>query len=701
MCGLAGFFSPESVTADDSRSQLKAMTDAVMHRGPDGDGFWSDSSAGIHLGHRRLAIVDLSPAGAQPMVSAKGRFVVAFNGEIYNHIELRNELDIAATGPTANGAALSPLPAWRGHSDTETLLAGFEAWGVVPTLQRAVGMWAFALWDRQQNTLTLCRDRLGEKPLYFGYAGSTFLFASELKAIRVHPSFAQASPALSDAAVRAFMNRSYVPTPMCIYLGFAKLAPGTTLTLPLDALRGKRCDVHEIASQQWWGSAHEVGRPHGGSNHDGHQKVADGPKPIAYWSIAAAAQRGRDEPFSGSFEDAVDELDRLLKQSIRLQLMADVPVGAFLSGGVDSSAVVAIAQSISSRPVQTFSIGFTDPRYDEAPFAMAVARHLGTEHTELYVTPEMAMDVIPKLATLYDEPFADSSQIPTYLVSQLASQHVAVSLSGDAGDELFLGYNRYVVAEKLWGRIARVPVVLRRGIAAAMKSVPVDAWNAMYRPAAALLPPVWRMQLPGDKAQKLASILGLADAAAVYERLVSTGDDRILSSLSHAQRLRPEEGSAQRSHNHLPTRFAIADLQTYLPDDILTKVDRASMAVSLESRVPMLDHRIVEFALSLPPEFKLSGGHTKRVLRELLYRYVPRNLIERPKMGFGIPVGEWINGPIKVRSDAIFGRIHEPMQSAVQTVLSEHRSGQNNQAGPLWNALMFRGWEESVGRSSP
>jgi asparagine synthase (glutamine-hydrolysing) len=701
MCGLAGFFSPESVTADDSRTRLKAMTDAVMHRGPDGDGFWSDSAEGIHLGHRRLAIVDLSPAGAQPMLSATGRFVIAFNGEIYNHIELRHELDRAVSVPTANSTAVAQPPAWRGHSDTETLLAGFEAWGVVPTLQRAVGMWAFVLWDRQQKTLTLCRDRLGEKPLYFGYAGNTFLFASELKAIRMHPSFAQASPTLSDAAVRAFMKYSYVPTPMCIYQGFAKLAPGTTLTLPLAALHGKQCDVHEIASHRWWGNAHEACGSQSGSSDGGDEKAATGPKPIAYWSITAAAQRGRDEPFSGSFDDAVDELDRLLKQSIRLQLMADVPVGAFLSGGVDSSAVVAIAQSISSRPVKTFSIGFTDPRYDEAPFAMAVARHLGTEHTELYVSPEMAMDVIPKLATLYDEPFADSSQIPTYLVSQLARQHVTVSLSGDAGDELFLGYNRYVVAEKLWGKIGRVPMVLRRGFAAAMNSVPAGAWNAVYRPTAALLPASWRMQLPGDKAQKLASILGLPDAAAVYERLVSTGDERILFSLPQGQRLRPEADAPQRAHAHLPTRFAIEDLQTYLPDDILTKVDRASMAVSLESRVPMLDHRIVEFALSLPPEYKLSGGHTKRVLRELLYRYVPRNLIERPKMGFGIPVGEWINGPIKARSDSIFARIHEPVQGAVQTLLAEHRSGKKNQVGPLWNALMFSAWEESISRRKP
>jgi asparagine synthase (glutamine-hydrolysing) len=678
MCGLAGFFSPESATADESHTQLKAMTDAASHRGPDGDGFWSEIESGIHLGHRRLAIVDLSLAGMQPMLSTSGRFAIAFNGEIYNHNELRNELD----------AITSTRRAWQGHSDTETLLAGFETWGIVSTLQRAVGMWAFALWDRQKKTLTLCRDRMGEKPLYFGYAGNTFLFASELKAIRAHSSFERMRPTLNDAAVYAFMKYSYVPTPMCIYDGFAKLAPGTTLTLTLDALRSKRCDVNAIAARRWWGN---------NVNAADSERGTTGVTPVAYWSIAHAAQKGRDHPFTGSFDDAVDELERLLKLSIRMQLMADVPVGAFLSGGVDSSTVVAIAQTVSSRPVKTFSIGFTDKRYDEAPYAKAVAHHLGTEHTELYVTPEMAMQVIPKLATLYDEPFADSSQIPTYLVSQLARQHVTVSLSGDAGDELFLGYNRYVVAENLWGKIRRAPAGVRRLTAAAMQKIPIGAWNTMYRPIAALSPRVWRIQQPGDKAQKLASILGLRDAESVYDQLVTTGDARLLSALSqHPPSLLSGNGMQQTYGAGLPTQFALEDLHTYLPDDILTKVDRASMAVSLESRVPMLDHRIVEFALSLPQAYKLNGGVTKRVLREVLYRYVPRHLIERPKVGFGIPVGEWINGPIKEQSDSAFNALRSPLHDPTQSILAEHRTGTKNQIGPLWNALMFSTWEQSI-----
>lgn len=678
MCGLAGFFSPESATADESRTQLRAMTDAVSHRGPDGDGFWSEIKTGIHLGHRRLAIVDLSPTGTQPMLSASSRFVIAFNGEVYNHNELRDDLDSTAL----------TRQAWRGHSDTETLLAGFEAWGIVPTLQRSVGMWAFALWDRHEKTLTLSRDRLGEKPLYFGYVGDTFLFASELKAIRAHSSFAHARPALNDAAVYAFMKYSYVPTPMCIYDGFAKLAPGTTLTLPLQALRNKSCDVNAIASMPWRGTVENVTNT---------KQVATSLTPVAYWSIDEAAKKGRERPFTGSFNDAVDELERLLTQSIRMQLVADVPVGAFLSGGVDSSAVVAIAQSISSCPVKTFSIGFTDQRYDEAPFARAVAQHLGTEHTELYITPEMAMDVIPRLATFYDEPFADSSQIPTYLVCQLARQHVTVSLSGDAGDELFLGYNRYVVAANLWGKIRRVPASLRHLTASAMNQVPAGLWNSVYAPIAALSPRAWRIQQPSDKARKLASILGLSDADAVYDRLVSTGDTRILSALSQNPASRSlHSNTGQRAEADLPGQFSREDLHTYLPDDILTKVDRASMAVSLEGRVPMLDHRIVEFALSLPQKYKLNGSVTKRVLREVLYRYVPRPLIERPKAGFGIPVGEWINGPIKAPSDSAFSALRPPLHEPVQSILAEHRSSTKNQIGPLWNALMFSEWERST-----
>lgn len=697
MCGFAGFFSSQSTPADDARTQLKRMTDAVMHRGPDGEGFWSDADCGIHLGHRRLAIVDLSAAGAQPMLSASGRYAIAFNGEIYNHLELRSKLESEASVVTNGYSPVAAAVAWRGHADTETLLAGFEAWGIVPTLQSAVGMWAFALWDRRDKVLTLCRDRMGEKPLYFGYVGDTFLFASELKAIRSHLAFSHAQPALNDAAVYAFMKYSYVPTPMCIYEGFAKLPPATTLSLSLSDLRAQKPDVSQLAAKHWRENESEAVSAQNAASHVREAATAVGPHPRAYWSLAEAAQRGRDKPFVGTFDDAVDELERLLKQSIRLQLMADVPVGAFLSGGVDSSAVVAIAQTVSSRPIKTFSIGFTDQRYNEAPFAKAVAQHLGTDHTELYVTPEMAMAVIPKLPTLYDEPFADSSQIPTFLVSQLARQQVTVSLSGDAGDELFLGYNRYVLADQLWGKIGRVPVALRRATAAAINAVPASMLNAMYRPAAGFLPTSWRMRLPSDKVQKFAAILGLPDANAVYDRLVTNGDERLLCSIAGAASALVPEGSNRRDEGHLPTRFAFEDMHTYLPDDILAKVDRAAMAVSLESRVPLLDHRIVEFALSLPPEFKLKGGVTKRVLREMLARHVPRALIERPKMGFGVPVDDWINGPLRSWADGLLAASSGREVDAIQVLLAEHRSGLKNHMAPLWNALVFAGWQRRCG----
>jgi asparagine synthase (glutamine-hydrolysing) len=640
MCGLVGFLSrgafEHRVAVNDV---LAHMTQAIESRGPDAFGAWADHEAGIALGHRRLAIVDLTSAGGQPMVAAGGRYVLAFNGEIYNHLALRRELDGFA---------------WRGHSDTETLLAGFEVWGVEATLRRALGMFAFGLWDRDQRVLTLGRDRLGEKPLYYGWQGqgaqAVFLFGSDVSALRRHPAF---SAPINRDALTLYMRHSCIGGEHSIYQGISKLLPGHLLTL--------------AAGQT---------EPHVWS----------------WWSAAEVAQRGVDQPFVGSPEEALDELQALLLSAVGQQMVADVPLGAFLSGGVDSSTVVALMQAQSSRPVKTFSIGFHEAGYNEAEHAKAVARHLGTEHTELYVSAQQALDVIPKLPTLYAEPFADSSQIPTYLVSHLARQHVTVSLSGDAGDELFCGYNRYQMMAKFWGKLQRVPKPLRHAAAAAITAVPPARWDALGRllPAARL----------GDRLHKGAALLGNQSVAELYRGLVShwhEPDSLVLGGHEPATVL----SGAQATLTGLSEveRMMALDMLSYLPDDILVKVDRAAMGVSLETRVPMLDHRVVEFAWSLPLAYKLRHGVTKWPLRQVLYRQVPRELIERPKMGFGVPIDHWLRGSLRdwaetllaeprLRSEGFF----DP--APIRQKWVEHLSGQRNWQSHLWDVLMFQAWLE-------
>ena len=638
MCGLAGFFDA-SGRRDDAAltATVAAMTDSLRHRGPDDGGVWVEAAAGIALGHRRLSIVDLSPAGHQPMVSADGRFVIAYNGEIYNTEELRAEL---------------PGIPWRGHSDTEVLLEGCAAWGVAATARRLIGMFAFALWDRRERMLWLARDRLGIKPLYYGRFGDVFLFGSELKALRAHGEW---PVEVERDALAAFLRHNYVPAPRSIYRGVAKLPPGTVLRV----------------------------QP-GGE-----------PRLEAFWSLGEVAHAGIADRSTMSDAEAADRLDALLRDAIGRRMVADVPLGAFLSGGVDSSAVVALMQAQSDRPVKTFTIGFHERGYDEARHAKAVAAHLGTEHTELYVEPSHALDIIPKLAEWYDEPFADSSQIPTFLVSEMTRRHVTVALSGDGGDELFAGYNRYFWGEALWRRLGRLPGGARRAGAGLLTALPPSAWDRLF----AAVPVRLRPPQAGDKLHKLADVLRLPDQAALYRRLVSHWEEPASLVPGASEAGIPWDLMADPKMPDFVERMQRLDTVTYLPDDILTKVDRASMAVALEARVPLLDHRVVEFAWRLPMTQKIRGGDGKWLLRQVLHRYVPRELIERPKMGFGVPIDVWLRGPLRDWAEALLDERRLRAEgfldpAPIRRRWAEHLSGARNWQYPLWDVLMFQAWRE-------
>lgn len=653
MCGLAGFLAPGTGSNEEQvPAILKTMADTIVSRGPDDSGIWHEERGQIGLAHRRLSIVDLSPAGHQPMFCHTGRYVIVFNGEIYNHLGLRKELEQAGSAP-----------AWRGHSDTETLLAGFAAWGVRGTVERCIGMFAFAVWDRNDHTLTLGRDRLGEKPLYYGWQGvgerACFLFGSELKAIKAHPAF---SAGVDRDALCLLMRHNYIPAPYSIYRGICKLQPGSLLTVSLS----RRQPVIET-----------------------------------YWSLTEIAVAGVRQPFGGASMQAVDELEALLTSAVRQQMVADVPLGAFLSGGVDSSTIVALMQVQSDRPVKTFTIGFGEDGYNEAVHAKAVARHLGTDHTELYVTAQQARDVIPSLPTLYCEPFADSSQIPTYLVSQLARQKVTVSLSGDAGDELFAGYNRYVMARRLWSKISRLPRGMRHLAAGGIRSISPATWNVLLKPLFAVAPGSLRHVNIGDKMHKGAGVLASDCIDELYRGLVThwEPDTLVLGGREPATHLRghspPLEGLDDVQ------RMMALDTLTYLPDDILVKVDRAAMGVSLEGRVPFLDHRVVEFAWRLPQTMKLHGGVGKWVLRQVLYRHVPKQLIERPKMGFGVPIDSWLRGPLKDWAEVMLdeGRLRREgyfNPGPIRAKWADHLSGKRNWQYLLWDVLMFQSWLEST-----
>jgi asparagine synthase (glutamine-hydrolysing) len=630
------------IKAAASREELcrvaRRMADAMTHRGPDDSGAWADARAGIALGFRRLAIIDLSPAGHQPMTSATGRYVMVFNGEVYNHAELRAEVAAEGRAPVA----------FRGHSDTEAMLAAIEAWGLNAAVRRFIGMFAIALWDREERALRLVRDRLGIKPLYYGRAGGAFLFGSELKALRAYPGF---DAGLSREALALFLRYAYVPAPHSIYDGIRKLPPGNIATLTADAAE---------------------------------------PTLTPYWSVAEVVARGLNAPFPGTEAEAVDAVDALVRDSVFRRMAADVPLGAFLSGGIDSSLVVAAMQAQRSRPVKTFSIGFTEEQWNEAPFARAVADHLGTDHHELIVTPGQAMEVVPRLPEMFDEPFADPSQIPTFLVSELARRHVTVALSGDGGDEMFAGYYAYGLAEQIRGIRRRLPGGLSRMAAKTLTTLPAGAFSGLRGPG--------REPLSSDRLRKLADALPFADTpASLHRHLMSHWRDPADLVAGGVSEPRSAFDAPPPGGLHDVSLAMYLDGITYLPDDILTKVDRASMAVSLEARVPLLDHRLVEMAWSLPLAFKRGDGHTKRVLRRALERYVPASLFDRPKRGFGVPVDAWLRGPLRDWAEELLSERRLRSEGylnpgPIRARWEEHLSGRRNWPGPLWAVLMFQQW---------
>ncbi|MGV1017816.1 MAG: asparagine synthase (glutamine-hydrolyzing) [Fluviibacter phosphoraccumulans] len=647
MCGIAGFIDfARQTSADVGLSLAENMAAAIRHRGPDDGGTWCDASQGMFLAHRRLSIVDLSAAGHQPMASLSGRYVIVFNGEVYNHGEIRQQLAGVA---------------WRGNSDTEVMLAAIEQWGLEAALQQFVGMFAFALWDRQTASLTLVRDRFGEKPLYWGQFGSMLLFGSELKAMKQHPAFVGA---VNRDALAGYMAYGYLPGSASIYEHVQKLKPASMRVFHAD------------------GSSSEQ----------------------VYWSAVDAALSGRANEFEGDDTAAANQLENLIAGSVRQQLLADVPVGAFLSGGVDSSTIVALAQAHSRSPVKTFTIGFEEAGYNEAVYAEQVAKHLGTDHTELYVSHQDALSVIPELPELYDEPFADSSQIPTFLVSKLARSRVAVSLSGDAGDELFCGYKRYKLADRLWQRSHQLPSAMRQVLAAGLKATPIAAWDAVGTAARKLKPGAGIPVHLGDKMHKFARVLVMAgDSASLYESLLEQwqGVDGLVTGAQPVTGL-TSDAAVWRGDLDLKHRMMLLDTTSYLTDDILVKVDRAAMGVSLESRVPLLDHRIYEFAWKLPMHMKMRDGQGKWLLRQVLYRYVPRELIERPKVGFAVPIGIWLRGPLKDWAAGLLApsRLnHEGYLDAarVTKMWDEHQQGHCNWQYPLWCVLMFQAWLEKNG----
>jgi len=634
MCGITGYLSADMQFAEPQRV-LDAMTDTLTHRGPDDRGTWLDLAAGIGLGHRRLSIIDLSPDGHQPMASASQRYVIVFNGEIYNYRALSAEL-------TQRGHR------FRGHSDTEVLLAAVEAWGLDEALRRANGMFAIALWDREERVLHLTRDRIGKKPLYYGWAGRTLLFGSELKALLAHP---QLQPRVDPGSLALFLRHDYVPAPWSILSGVFKLLPGTVLSLrATDVARGASSFSPHAASRYYWNA---------------QQVLAD----------------ALSEPLKLSTEDTIEQLDQLLRDAVALRMHADVPLGAFLSGGTDSSTVVALMQAQSQRPVRTFSIGFDDPRHDEAQAARAVAAHLGTDHTELYVTGDDALAVVPQLPQMFDEPFADSSQIPTYLVAHLARQSVTVALSGDGGDELFCGYGRYQRALDVWQWQQRVPTALRRLAGTALGGYA-------------------QVEARTSKLGQLASELRADSAAAVYLNRVSRW--RIPEAVVRDGREHPTpftDPAQQLQRADTAHELMYLDLMTYLPEDILTKVDRSTMSVGLEARAPLLDYRVAELAFRIPLDMKLRDGQQKWLLKQLLRRYLPDPLIYRPKQGFGAPVGGWLKGALRDWAQqqldpARLAREGHFQPGPIATIWREFLAGRRKWHTHLWNVLMFQTWLE-------
>jgi asparagine synthase (glutamine-hydrolysing) len=635
MCGITGFLDlSRSHGIDELTALVRPMMESIQHRGPDDSGLWADAASGVALGFRRLAILDLSPTGHQPMFSADERFVIIFNGEVYNFAELRAEL-------------INKGCAFRGTSDTEVMLAAITAWGLETAVQRFNGMFAFALWDKQSHRLYLARDRLGIKPLYYGWFGKILLFGSEPKALHAHPAF---HADINRDALTLYLRYGYIPAPHSIYCDVFKLASGTILTIE--------------------------------STGETHQQ--------SYWSLKQAAEEGAANPLKLASSELIDELDSILRGSVRERMIADVPLGAFLSGGIDSSLIVALMQAQSNLPIKTFTIRFREAAFDEARYARAVAQHLRTDHTELYVSPEDALSVIPRLPKLNDEPFADSSQIPTFLVAQLARQHVTVSLSGDGGDELFSGYSRYAWTRQLWQSIGWIPKPIRSTMG---KSIDAAARFVLGMSTQT------RLNRIMDRAAKLADVIDATSARALYHDFVSfhPQPDAVIQN-GHSPATFLTDSTLWPRLPNITEWMMYADMVTYLPDDILVKLDRATMGVSLEGRVPLLDdHRVIEFAWHIPSAMKVHDGQGKWPLRQLLYRYVPRELVDRPKMGFTVPIESWLRGPLRAWAEDLLSAERLRREGffnpePVRQKWIEHVSGKRNWPNFLWHVLMFQAW---------